>query len=206
MADWLENETCPNPSKVLGKRFTTDLVVREDDIDDISSYLLLRNILSETGSPVMLAQEVNIWNSAIRARYEYLQITYISSYIRQNWRFDWQGPSQMAIDILCEPLYWAMKIKAFLTSDEDALAGVGNCTLAYCDEKGYCENLSDAEDSPDLKRRHAHLDYHPGGLSHSHHHHNHGILEARARKDIKIVDPSDPTDTYVYAIDVPPVS
>ncbi|EXM21436.1 hypothetical protein V3481_015482 [Fusarium oxysporum f. sp. vasinfectum] len=204
MADWLENETCPNPSKVLGKRFTTDLVVREDDIDDISSYLLLRNILSETGSPVMLAQEVNIWNSAIRARYEYLQITYISSYIRQNWRFDWQGPSQMAIDILCEPLYWAMKIKAFLTSDEDALAGVGNCTLAYCDEKGYCENLSDAEDSPDLKRRHAHLDYHPGGLSHSHHHHNHGILEARARKDIKIVDPSDPTDTHVYAIDVPP--
>ncbi|EGU73090.1 hypothetical protein FOXB_16405 [Fusarium oxysporum f. sp. conglutinans Fo5176] len=204
MADWLENETCPNPSKVLGKRSTTDLVVREDDIDDISPYLLLRNILSETGSPVMLAQEVNIWNSAIRARYEYLQITYISSYIRQNWRFDWQGPSQMAIDILCEPLYWAMKIKAFLTGDEDALAGVGNCTLAYCDEKGYCENLSDAEDSPDLKRRHAHLDYHPGGLSHSHHHHNHGILEARARKDIKIVDPSDPTDTHVYAIDVPP--
>ncbi|KAL9560672.1 hypothetical protein ACKAV7_015163 [Fusarium commune] len=204
MTDWLENETCPNPAKVLGKRSDTDLVAREDDIDDISAYLLLRNCLSETGSEVMLAQEVNIWNSAIRARYEYLQITYISNYIRQNWRFDWQGPSQMAINILCEPLYWAMKIKAFLTGDEDALAGVGNCTFAYCDEKGYCENLSDAEDSPDLKRRHVHLDYYPGRLSHSHHHHNHGILEARARGNIKIVDPSDSTDTHVYAIEVPP--
>ncbi|KAF5591120.1 hypothetical protein FPCIR_6195 [Fusarium pseudocircinatum] len=203
MADWLESETCPNPAKVLGKRSDTDLVVREDDIDDIDPYLLLRNILSNTGSAVMLAQEVTIWNSAIRARYEYLQITYISSYIRQNWRFDWQGPSQMAIDILCEPLYWATRIKAFLTGDEDALASVGNCTLAYCDENGYCENLSDGEDSPDLKRRHAHLDYHPGRLSHSYHH-NHGILEARARKDIKIVDPSDPKESHAYRVEVPP--
>ncbi|EXL91431.1 hypothetical protein FOIG_15333 [Fusarium odoratissimum NRRL 54006] len=203
MADWLENETCPNPSKVLGKRSTTDLVVREDDIDDISSYLLLRNILSETGSPVMLAQEVNIWNSAVRARYEFLQITYISSYIRDNWRLDWQGPSQMAIDILCEPLYWALRIKAFLTGDEDAVASIGNCTYAYCDEKGYCENLSDAVESADLKRRHAHLDYHFSHFTHSHHHHSRHILEARAREDIEIKDPDDPTERHRYRLEVP---
>ncbi|EMT62866.1 hypothetical protein FOC4_g10001062 [Fusarium odoratissimum] len=190
----------------LDTAFHTYLVVREDDIDDISSYLLLRNILSETGSPVMLAQEVNIWNSAVRARYEFLQITYISSYIRDNWRLDWQGPSQMAIDILCEPLYWALRIKAFLTGDEDAVASIGNCTYAYCDEKGYCENLSDAVESADLKRRHAHLDYHFSHFTHSHHHHSRHILEARAREDIEIKDPDDPTERHRYRLEVPSVN
>ncbi|KAH7202898.1 uncharacterized protein BKA55DRAFT_698813 [Fusarium redolens] len=36
MADWLENETCPNPAKGLGKRSVTYPVVQEDGIDDIS--------------------------------------------------------------------------------------------------------------------------------------------------------------------------
>ncbi|TVY68471.1 hypothetical protein Focb16_v003048 [Fusarium oxysporum f. sp. cubense] len=85
MDDWVKDGTCPNPDKVLGKRSITDLVVREHPIKDIAILLMLRNLITRTGSPVMLAQEANIWNDGVGSMdEEYLQITYISTYIRQN--------------------------------------------------------------------------------------------------------------------------
>jgi hypothetical protein len=88
MADWVENETCPNPFKVFSKRrrslssSSTELAVRADKIQDITIHVMLTNLIARIGSSPMLAQQTRIWNDAVR--YEYLQITYISNYIRQN--------------------------------------------------------------------------------------------------------------------------
>ncbi|KAJ4176347.1 hypothetical protein NW755_014461 [Fusarium falciforme] len=203
MAAWVESETCPNPYNVFTKRrrslsSSTGVAARSDDIDDITVHLLLTNLIARIGSDVMLDQETGIWNN--RVRYEYLQLTYISNYIRQNWLLDWQGPSQIALEILCNPLEWANRIKAFLTGDKDALASIVDCTYGYCDKDGYCENLGDGDDdSADLKRRHASLlphgsgHMHPSRFAHSHHHHHHSrsnhLLEAREVKTIKVEDP-----------------
>ncbi|KAM5351164.1 hypothetical protein ACJ41O_003887 [Fusarium nematophilum] len=214
MADWVESETCPNPYKVFSKRHlsssSTNLDVRADKVEDITAHVLLTNLLARVGSQVMLDQQSRIWNDAVR--YEYLQITYISNYIRQNWRLEWQGPSDMAIDILCNPLQWANRIKAFLTGDDDAMASILNCTYGFCDMDGYCEDLGDG--SAVLKRRHPTLlplgGGHSSRFAHSHHHHHHHhhssssshLLEARAVKPIKIKDPDD-GDQHEYNVEFP---
>ncbi|KAJ4228745.1 hypothetical protein NW757_014138 [Fusarium falciforme] len=221
MADWVENETCPNPFKVFTKRrrslssssSSTELAVRADKMEDITIHVMLTNIIARVGSAPMLDQQIRIWNDAVR--YEYLGITYISNYIRQNWRLEWQGPSQMAIDILCNPSLWANRIQAFLTGDIDAIASILNCTYGYCDQEGYCEDLGDG--SPDLKRRHATLlplggaHMHSSRFAHSHHHHHHHrrssgskhLLETRAVKTIKVKDPENGAAPNEYNAEIP---
>ncbi|KAM6527647.1 hypothetical protein FALCPG4_008698 [Fusarium falciforme] len=61
---------------------STELAVRADKIKDITIHVMLTNLIARIGSSPMLAQQTRIWNDAVR--YEYLQITYISNYIRQN--------------------------------------------------------------------------------------------------------------------------
>jgi hypothetical protein len=229
MADWVENETCPNPFKVFSKRrrslssSSTELAVRADKIQDITIHVMLTNLIARIGSSPMLAQQTRIWNDAVR--YEYLQITYISNYIRQNWRLEWQGPSEMAIDILCNPFLWANRIKAFLTGNVDAIESILNCTYGSCDQEGYCEYLGDDGDgSPGLERRHATLlplggHTHSSRFAHSHHHHHHHhhhsrssgskhLLETREVKTIKIKDPNDDKDAdpHEYNAELPSVS
>ncbi|KAF4969335.1 hypothetical protein FSARC_3410 [Fusarium sarcochroum] len=212
MADWVENETCPNPKKVFTKRglsspSSTELAVRDDKVEDITIDLMLKYILADIGSPIILDAITRIWDDAVE--YTYLQITYISNYIRQNWLPQWEGPSQMAIDILCYPLYWAKEIEAFLTGDKDAKGATLNCTYGYCDEEGNCENLSegDSDNSPELKSRHATLfGRHSNRFSHLHHHRdNRHLLEARGSKKIHIKDPDDDpdADAHEYNVEVP---
>ncbi|KAF9775553.1 hypothetical protein IL306_006324, partial [Fusarium sp. DS 682] len=205
MADWIENETCPNPSKVLKKRglsssSSTELVVRAEHIVDIAPHELLTDILLYVGSPAMLASKRLIWNDAVKENYTYLQVTYMSNYIRNNWRLDWQGPYQFALDVLCYPRYWANRIMVFVlgkdNSDDDNKTLTLNCTYSYCDEKGYCEDLGEGSGSADLERRYAALfSHHSTHFAHSHHHHPHSsrhILEARAEGiELKIIDPED---------------
>ncbi|UPK92824.1 hypothetical protein LCI18_003759 [Fusarium solani-melongenae] len=90
---------------------------------------------------------------------------------------DITGPSQIALEILCNPLEWANWIKAFLTGDKDALASIMDCTYGYCDKDRYCENLGDGDDdSADLKHRHASLlpygsgHMHPSHFTYSYYH------------------------------------
>ena len=90
MADWVQNENYPNPYKVFSKRrrslssSSTELAVRADKVQDITVHVLLANLIARIGSPTMLDQQTRIWNNGLRDEYEYLQITYISNYIRQN--------------------------------------------------------------------------------------------------------------------------
>ncbi|KAF4989554.1 hypothetical protein FDECE_14673 [Fusarium decemcellulare] len=207
MNEWVKSETCPNPSKIFSKRHlsssSTELAVRADKVGDISVQDLLIRIIAGIGSQVMLDQYRRIWNAAVQ--YEYLQITYISNYIRNNWLPEWQGPAQTALEILCSPLYWADKIKAFVTGDKtDTL----NCTYSYCDIEGYCEYLGDGEGSVTLKRRHATLrplgGGHLGRFAHSHIHHNsRQLLQTRKLKNVEVKDPDNEQPTHEYQVDIP---
>ncbi|RSL46519.1 hypothetical protein CEP51_015917 [Fusarium floridanum] len=121
MADWMVDEYCPNPSKVLKKRglssSSTELAVRADKSGDMTPLELLTNILGLVGSQLMLSQYRLIWNNAVRDRHFYLQVTYMTSYIRNNWRLDWEGPSAFARKVLCFPNYVAAQIEAFLNAE-----------------------------------------------------------------------------------------
>ncbi|KAH7195298.1 hypothetical protein DER44DRAFT_536499 [Fusarium oxysporum] len=208
MDDWVKGGTCPNPDKVLGKRSTTDLVVRNDLIEDITIFLMLRNLITRTGSPVMLAQETNIWNDGVDAMgEEYLQITYISTYIRLNWLLDWEGPSVIARDILCNPRYWARRIRAFLLGGDANKSVVSNCTASYCDKDGNCDSMIDydKEQGSGIQSRHAILfGRHTNRFSHSHHHHDaHHLLQTRELTDITITDPDDPEELHQYDAEIP---
>ncbi|RYC80923.1 hypothetical protein BFJ63_vAg16191 [Fusarium oxysporum f. sp. narcissi] len=207
MDDWVKGGTCPNPDKVLGKRSTTDLVVRDDPIKDITIFLLLRNLITHTGSDVMLAQQVHIWNDGVDAMdEEYLRYTYISTYIRRNWILDWQGPSEIALDILCHPHYWAKRIRAYLTGDSWTKANLMNCKTSFCEKDEDCP-LDGGDLSGDNSRRHVTLfGRHAHQLSHSHHHQfiRHS-LEERGLDDnkLKFKVPGAPAGENIYEIEVP---
>ncbi|KAL6354004.1 hypothetical protein LRP88_12635 [Fusarium phalaenopsidis] len=142
MADWMVDEYCPNPSKVLKKRglssSSTELAVRADKSGDMTPLELLTNILGLVGSQLMLSQYRLIWNNAVRDRHFYLQVTYMTSYIRNNWRLDWEGPSAFARKVLCFPNYVAAQIEAFLNG------GKGGDTLFLNFEHVVDKNIFEA--------------------------------------------------------------
>ncbi|KAM5349375.1 hypothetical protein ACJ41O_005880 [Fusarium nematophilum] len=183
MAEWMVDEYCPNPSKVLKKRglssSSTELAVRADNSGDMTPLDLLTRILSRLASDAMLPQLYLIWNTAIRERHFYLQVTYMSNYIRNNWRLDWEGPAMFARKVLCYPAYWAAQIEAFLHADKDG----GDTLLLNCTESGLCYSDGDCGELADNKRRHAALfGRHSNHLSHSSHHYHHHHRAARAEE------------------------
>lgn len=225
MADWVTDEYCPNPSKVLKKRSLSspslELAVRADIAKNLTPLDLLARILGQLASDAMLPQLYLIWNTAIRQRYFYLQTTYMSNYIRNNWRFDYEGPAVFARQILCYPSYWAAQIKAFVTRDEDVDTPLLDCSkAALCYSDGECGEPGD-DPKTDNERRHATLfGRHANHLSHASHHHHHRAtraLEPRVVHEVTIVDkPSSDSDSdsdedsddnkHVFQITVPPVS
>ncbi|KAF5692426.1 chitinase [Fusarium denticulatum] len=190
MADWIEDEYCPNPSKVFSKRdklsSSTELAVRADKLGIMAPLELLTNILGLIGSQVMIAEFRKIWNNAIRDRYYWLQTTYISRYIRDNWRLDWEGPSAFARKVLCYPSYWAALIEAYLSGDNDSDALLLNCTeQSLCFSDGNCGEVDDAGNAENNRRHVTLFGRHSNHVSHlSNHHHHHRLsprlLEARA--------------------------
>ncbi|KAF5985649.1 hypothetical protein FCOIX_2003 [Fusarium coicis] len=214
MDDWIEDEYCPNPSKIFSKRdvlsSSTELAVRADKLGDMTPLELLTRILGLIGTQAILAEYRRIWNNAIEARYNWLQTTYMSRYIRDNWRLDYEGPSAFARKILCYPSYWAALIEAYLSDNNDSDALLLNCTeQSLCYSDGNCGEADDVGDA-DNKRRHVNLfgrhSNHFSHSSHNHHHHHHlnpRVLETRAGvSDIKIQDPDGGYE--VYQARIPP--
>ncbi|KAF5576582.1 hypothetical protein FPANT_10866 [Fusarium pseudoanthophilum] len=205
MDDWVKSKTCPNPDKVLGKRSTTDLVVRGDLIEDITVFLLLRNLITRPGSDVMLAQQVRIWDGAIDE--EYLQYTYISTYIRQNWLLDWQGPSDIARDILCHPHYWAKRIRAYLTGDSETKENLMDCKSNFCEKAEDCPIFSDDggnQSGGNSRRDVASLGRHSHHLSHFHHHQaKRHSLERRKQATLKFKVPGAPKGENEFQFEIP---
>ncbi|KAM5357975.1 hypothetical protein ACJZ2D_015718 [Fusarium nematophilum] len=208
MAEWMVDEYCPNPSKVLKKRglssSSTELAVRADNSGDMTPLDLLTRILSRLASDAMLPQLYLIWNTAIRERHFYLQVTYMSNYIRNNWRLDWEGPAMFARKVLCYPAYWAAQIEAFLHADKDG----GDTLLLNCTESGLCYSDGDCGELADNKRRHAALfGRHSNHLSHSSHHYHHHHRAARAEEPgavstVSITD--EDSEKHPFEIRVPP--
>ncbi|RMJ03310.1 hypothetical protein CDV36_015165 [Fusarium kuroshium] len=212
MADWMVDEYCPNPPKVLRKRAipssSTELAVRADKSGDMTPLELLTNILGLVGSQLMLSQYRLIWNNAVRERHFYLQVTYMSNYIRNNWRFDWEGPAVFARKVLCYPAYWAAQIEAFLNGDKDGDTLLLNCTeSALCYSDGDCGELGE-DTKADNKRRHAALfGRHSNHLSHSSHHYHHHHRATRAEEPgavstVRIIDENG--EKHGFEIRVPP--
>ncbi|KAJ4245449.1 hypothetical protein NW762_013958 [Fusarium torreyae] len=210
--EWLADEYCPNPSKVLKKRdlssSSTELAVRADKAGDMSPRELLTNILGLVGSQVMLAQMHLIWDEGIQRRYYYLQATYMSNYIRNNWRYDWEGPSAFARKVLCYPRTWAARIEAFVKGDKDSDVLFFNCSNPYlCYSDGNCGEGGDDGN----KRRHAalfgrHSNHFPTSSHHQRHHQHHQrsshVLERREVHVIDIVDENG--KKHQFDIEIPP--
>ncbi|KAF4437569.1 hypothetical protein F53441_13000 [Fusarium austroafricanum] len=210
--EWLADKYCPNPYKVLKKRdlssSSTELAVRADKVGDMSPRELLTNILGLVGSQVMLAEMRLIWNNAIRRRYYYLQITYMSNYIRNNWRYDWEGPSAFARNVLCYPNTWAARIEAFLKGDKDSNVLFLNCSNpSLCYSDGNCGEAGDNGN----KRRHAalfgrHSNHFPTSSHHQRHHQHHHrsshVLERREVHTIEIKD--EKGKKHKFDIHIPP--
>jgi GH18 family chitinase len=207
MADWIEDPYCPNPSKVLKRRdlssSSTELTVRADKTDSLTPEGILIRILGGVGTQLMLDELRKIWNRAVRDRYPYLQTTYMSNYIRNNWRLDYEGPVAFARKILCYPGYWAQQIEAALSSDSDAKSDSMNCTKSYlCFAEGTCGDDGD-DGTANAKRQLATLfSLHSNQLSHSSHRHHHShhhlsrrLLEKRERSVINIVEKKTPSDS-----------
>ncbi|RGP69882.1 hypothetical protein FLONG3_7637 [Fusarium longipes] len=207
MADWIEDPYCPSPSKVLKRRelssSSTELAVRADKTDSLTPEGMLIRILGSVGTQLMLDELRKIWNRAVRDRYFYLQTTYMSNYIRNNWRLDYEGPVAFARKILCYPGYWAQQIEAALSSDGDAKPDMMNCTYAYlCFAEGSCGDDGD-DGTANAKRDLATLfSLHSNQLSHSSHRHHHThhhlsrrLLEKRKSIVINIVEKKTPSDS-----------
>ncbi|KAF5720971.1 hypothetical protein FMUND_3874 [Fusarium mundagurra] len=212
MDDWIEDEYCPNPSKIFSKRdvlsSSTELAVRADKLGNTTPLELLTRILGLIGTQAMIAEYRRIWNNAVQVRYPWLQTTYMSRYIRDNWRLDYEGPSAFARKVLCYPSYWAALIEAYLSGDNDSDALLLNCTeQSLCYSDGNCGEADDVGNA-DNKRRHVNLfGRHSNHFAHSshyhyHHHLNPRLLETRGVSDIKIQDPDGSFE--VFQARVPP--
>jgi len=220
MAKWVKNPTCPNPSKVFKRHelssSSTELAVRAVKGNAETIEELLTNILGLVGSQIMLSQLRLVWNQHIRPRYPWLQITYMSNYIRQNWRIDWEGPAAFARKVLCNPRFWADQIEAFLSGNEDDGSDVLNCTeTSVCYSNGNCDDpWGDVDGTVDNKRRHVNLFgrhsnhlSHPSQSRHNHHRHHHPtrtVLVPRANDNVDI--PDEHGEKHRYRIAFPPVS
>lgn len=215
MADWMVDEYCPNPSKVLKKRglssSSTELAARADKAGDLTPLELLTNIVGLVGSQLMLSQYRLIWNNAVRERHFYLQVTYMTNYIRNNWRLDWEGPSAFARKVLCFPNHVAAQIESFLNGDKDGDTLFLNCTdPSLCFSDGNCGEADD----DGIKRRHAalfgrHSNHFPTSSHHQHRHHHHHrntrVLETRAVSTVLIKD-EDGENIHDFQMEVPRVS
>ncbi|CAG2015259.1 unnamed protein product, partial [Fusarium graminearum] len=158
MTDWVEDQTCPNPSKIFKRgSSSTDLVARDGKI-------------------------------------------------QLNWILEWEGPSDFAREILCQPAYWAKVIRAWALGDTDPSTGAMNCTYAICDVNGKClEDDDEGEGPAGNERRHANLfgRHATHLLSHSHHHHRRHTLQPRIVEPLEVTDPDDKTEKHEYAIEIP---
>ncbi|RKL14549.1 hypothetical protein BFJ70_g15708 [Fusarium oxysporum] len=193
MVDWMADPYCPAPSKDLKESSSsTALAVRDDKFVDTSPRNMLEHILGRVGSSVAVAELTKIWNDQVSQDdvLLWLQITYMSRYIRDNWRLDWEGPAAFAREVLCNPRYWARRIKAFIVGDKGSRFPLLNCTeVAPCYPDGQCGEPDD--EITNNKRRHTTLfGRHSSHHSHSdfHRHSSRGLLVPREKKVLKIQD------------------
>jgi hypothetical protein len=165
-------------------------------------------LTSKEGSSVAIAELTKIWNEEVSQDdvLLWLQITNMSRYIRDNWRLEWEGPSAFAREVLCNPRYWARKIKAFIVGDKSSRFPLLNCTEDNpCYPDGQCGELDD--DTTNNKRRQTTLfGRHSSHHSHSslHRHSSRDLLVPRAKKDFIIIDENGGENDF--QIEVPPVS
>jgi hypothetical protein len=169
---------------------------------------MLEHILGRVGSSVAVAELTKIWNDQVSQDdvLLWLQITYMSRYIRDNWRLDWEGPAAFAREVLCNPRYWARRIKAFIVGDKGSRFPLLNCTeVAPCYPDGQCGEPDD--EITNNKRRHTTLfGRHSSHHSHSdfHRHSSRGLLVPREKKVLKIQDEDGVENEF--RIEVPAVS
>ncbi|KAJ4087133.1 hypothetical protein NW760_013788 [Fusarium oxysporum] len=205
MVDWMADPYCPAPSKDFkGSSSSTALAVRDDAFVDTSPRNMLEHILGRVGSAAAVAQLTKIWNDEVSQDdvLFWIQITYMSRYIRDNWRFDWQGPAAFAREVLCNPRYWARKIKAFILGEDRSKSHLLNCTRqGLCFSDGNC----DEDGTSNIERRYASLfGRHSSHFSHSkfHHRSSRGSLEPRGKETTKILE--EDGEKHDFDIVVPP--
>ncbi|CAF3591564.1 unnamed protein product [Fusarium graminearum] len=198
---------CPSDRIFKRGSSSTDLVARDGKIQLVTSHDILTDLIALAGPAALLPKMRLEWNTAMRAaNYTYLQMTYISRYIRENWILEWEGPSDFAREILCQPAYWAKVIRAWALGDTDPSTGAMNCTYAICDVNGKClEDDDEGEGPAGNERRHANLfgRHATHLLSHSHHHHRRHTLQPRIVEPLEVTDPDDTTEKHEYAIEIP---
>jgi hypothetical protein len=213
MKEWMADPYCPNPSKVLKRpdesSSSTALAVRADTFVDTSPRNMLEHILGRVGSGVAIAELTKIWNQEVSQDdvLLWLQINYVSRYIRDNWRLDWEGPSAFAREVLCNPRYWARKIKVFFVGDKSSRFPLLNCTeVNPCYPDGKCGEPDDVTPTNNERRQASLFGRHSSHYSHSsfHRHSSRDLLVPRAEKKLVLIDEN--RGKNVFQIEVPPVS